>query len=98
MTAGYAANLRYRTLACLPSKTIAFVLQQPTLDRDRITAGHAHESSQRTLAADDAMTRNDQCDRIGAAGASYGTRRGRELARQLAVRTRFADGNGRDRV
>src|SRR6266542_3080550 len=61
------------------SEAIALVLEQPSLDRDRITVGVVHESAQRASAADDTMAGNDQRNRIGAARLPDGARRAAHL-------------------
>ena len=73
------------------SESVAFVLEQPTFDRDRVTLRGVHEPTERTLASDDAMTRDDEGDVVCTAGATDGTRCGVELPREFAVSSRFAD-------
>src|SRR5215467_4853096 len=77
----------------LASEAITLVRQQPALDRDRVAGCHAHESAERTLAADNAVAGDDERDRIRATGATDRARRRVQTTRQLAVGSRLADRN-----
>ena len=97
-----ASNKASRSMATLnaPSgaEAVALVFQKPSLHRKRIAFGHAHESAERAMRADDAVARDDDGDVVGAARAADRARRGVQQARELAVRARLADRDAGERV
>src|SRR5688572_400980 len=67
----------------------AFMLQEPALDAAlESLAALAHEPAEVAAGGDDAMARDHDRDRIRAARSADRTRRGTDLARNLAIGAR----------
>src|SRR5437899_5592755 len=79
------------------AETIAFVCEQPALDRQRIAAIRIHEAAKGSAARHDAMTRDDERDAIGPARLTDGPGGTPHRARNFAVRARLGERNRADR-
>src|SRR4029079_10099464 len=71
------------------AEAVPLVREQPALDRERIAGDRVHESAERAMRADDAVTGNHERYVVRAACSADGARRCVQLARELAVGSRF---------